>query len=67
MAGRFSELVENGPWAQPGPSTKGTESFPGVKRPGRGSNHPPPTYADVKERLELYLYSLSGTPWQITE
>jgi hypothetical protein len=27
----------------------------GVKRPGRGVNHPPPSSAEVKERVELYL------------
>jgi hypothetical protein len=32
-------------------------SFPGVKRPGRDVNHPPPSSADVKETVELYLYS----------
>ena len=31
-------------------------SFPGVKRPGRGVNHPLPSVAEVKERVELYLY-----------
>jgi hypothetical protein len=30
---------------------------PGVKRPGRGVNHPPPCSDEVKERIELYLYS----------
>jgi len=33
----------------------GTESFPGVKQPGRGADHPPPSSAEVKERVELYL------------
>ena len=32
-------------------------SFPGVKRPGRGDEHPTPSSAEVKERVELYLYS----------
>jgi hypothetical protein len=27
-------------------------------RPGRGVNHPPPSRAEVKEIVELYLYSL---------
>ena len=27
----------------------GTGSFPGVKRPGRGFDHPPPSNAEVKE------------------
>ena len=30
-------------------------SFPGVKRPGRGINHPPLSSAEVKERIELYF------------
>jgi hypothetical protein len=33
----------------------GTGSFPGVKRPGRGIDHLPPSSAKVKERVELYL------------
>jgi hypothetical protein len=32
----------------------GTGSFPGVKRPGRGVDHPPQSSAEVKERVELY-------------
>ena len=28
----------------------------GVKRPGRGVDHSPPSGADVKERTELHLY-----------
>jgi hypothetical protein len=28
-------------------------SFPGIKRPGRGVDHPPPSNAEVKERVEL--------------
>ena len=35
-------------------------SFPGVKRPGRGVNHPPLSNAEVKERVELYLCSPLG-------
>jgi hypothetical protein len=34
-------------------------SFPGVKRPVRGVDHPPPS-TEVKERAELYRYSRSG-------
>ena len=29
----------------------------GVKRPGRGVDHPPSSNSEVKERVELYLYS----------
>ena len=35
-------------------------SLPGVKRPVRGVDHPPPFSVDVEERVELCLYSLSG-------
>jgi hypothetical protein len=35
-------------------------SFLGVERLGRGVDHPPPSSAEVKERVELYLYSSSG-------
>jgi hypothetical protein len=35
-------------------------SFPGVKWPGRGVDHPTPFSAEVKERVELYLYFPSG-------
>jgi hypothetical protein len=37
----------------------GTGSFPGVNPPGRDVDHPPPSYAEVGGRLEIYLVS----PW----
>jgi hypothetical protein len=37
---RFSASVQTGPGAQPASYTMGTGSFPGVKRPGRGVDHP---------------------------
>ena len=38
---RFSAPVQTGPGAQPASCTVGTESFPGIKRPGRGADpHP---------------------------
>jgi hypothetical protein len=39
--------------------------FPGVKRSGPGVDHPPPSSAWVKERVELYLYSPSGPSWPV--
>ena len=33
--------------------TMGTGSFPGVEGPGRGFDYPPPSSAEVKERVEL--------------
>jgi len=43
----------------------GTGSFPGVKQLGHGADHPPPSSADVKERLKLYLYSPYGPSWPV--
>jgi len=37
-----------------------TGSFLGVKRPGRDVDYPPRSSAEVKERVELYLYSSYG-------
>ena len=34
--------------------------LPGVKRSGLGVDHPPPSSAEVKERVELYLFSPHG-------
>ena len=39
--------------------------FQEVKRPGRGVGHPPLSSAEVKERVELYFYSRSGTAWPV--
>ena len=36
-----------------------------VKRPGCGVNYPPPSSVEVKERVELYLYFLSGPSWPV--
>ena len=41
-------------------------SFPGVKRPGRGVNHPSSSSAEVKERVELYVYLPSVPNWHVT-
>jgi hypothetical protein len=50
---RFSVPVLTVPGAHPAYYTRGTGSFPGVKRPGRGVDQPPPSSAEVKERAEL--------------
>ena len=51
----FSAPVHTGPGAHPSSYSMGTGSFPGVKWPGRGVDHPPPSSSEVKERAELYL------------
>jgi hypothetical protein len=42
-----------------------TGSFPGIKRPGRGVDHPLPSSAEVNEIVELYLYIPSGPSWSV--
>ena len=63
VVARFYASVQTGPWAYPSSYTMGTGSFPGVKQPGRGVNHTTPFSAEVKERVELYLYSSFGPSW----
>ena len=38
---------------------------PGVKRPGRRADNPPPSNCRGQERIELYLYSPSGPSWPV--
>jgi hypothetical protein len=49
MGSRFFAHVQTGPGAHPASCTMGTGSFPGVKRPGRGADHPTPSSAEVKK------------------
>jgi hypothetical protein len=59
MGASFSTPVQADPGAHPASFTMGTESFPGVERPGCGVNHSPPSSAEVKKRVELHQYSAS--------
>jgi len=34
-------------------------------RPGRGVDNPPPSSTKVVERVQIYLYSLSGPSWPV--
>jgi hypothetical protein len=53
-------------WGPPSLLYNGYRVFPGGKAgPGRGVNHPPSFSTEVKERVELYLYSTSGPSWPI--
>ena len=62
---RFSIPVQTGPGVHTASCTMGTGSFLGVKLPGRGADNPPPSSAEVKERLELYLYYPYGPSWPV--
>jgi len=61
VGARFFAPLQAGPGAHPASYKMGTRSFPEVKRPGRGVNHPPSSGAEVIERVELYGYC-SSTP-----
>ena len=53
MGAIFPAPVQTGPGAY-------QASFLGVKRPGRGVDHPPPSIAEVIERVEPYIHSSFG-------
>ena len=57
MGARLSAPVQTGSGTHPASYTMGTRSFPGVKRPGGDVDHPLPSRAEAKERVELYIYS----------
>ena len=63
----FSSPVQPNPEADPPSCTMGTGSFPGVKRLGRGVDHPPPSRAEVKERALLYFNSLAKPFWPVLD
>jgi hypothetical protein len=46
VGARFFAYVQTSPGAHPASSKMGTGSFPGVKRPWRGADHPPPSSAE---------------------
>jgi len=68
---RFYAVVQTGPGAHPTSYTIGTGSFPEVKRPGRGVDHP----SHLAPRLfplcafttgyqgELYFFAPEATYW----
>jgi hypothetical protein len=75
-AGRFRDRIPAGgvgfphqfltrPWAHPSSYTLGAESLPGVKRPRGCIDHPSQSRSEVKERVELYIYSPFGHSWLV--
>jgi hypothetical protein len=40
-------------------------AFLGITRTGRGFDHPPPSRAEVEEKVELYIYSFFGSSWPV--
>ena len=58
---RFSVPVHTGPGAPPSLLYNWIGlSFRGFKQPECGVDHPPPSIAEVEERVELYFWGLQG-------
>jgi len=62
---KISAPLQTGPEAHPASYSMGTGSFPGVKRPERGVDNPPPPSAEETKTIQLYLYSPSGPSWPV--
>jgi len=52
-------------WAPTSLLYNGYRLFPGVKRPRRGVDHPPTSSVEIKERVQLYIYSPSWPSWPV--
>jgi hypothetical protein len=66
--GEIFRTCPDRPWGPPILLYNGYRvSFPGVKPPGRGVDHPPPSNAEVKEIVDLYLYSPFRPSWPVLE
>jgi len=65
VGARFSAPFHTGPGMHSVSYIMGTGSFPEVKRPGRGVDHPPKSSAQVRERIDLYVYYASGISWPV--
>ena len=65
---RWGDIFHNRPdrpWSAPNLIYNGYRFFPGVKAAGSWRSPLAPSNAEVKERVELYLYSPSGTSWPV--
>ena len=62
----FSATPPDRPWGPPSLLYNGCQiSFPVVNRLASGVNHTPSSSDEVKEGVELYLYSPSGPSWTV--
>jgi hypothetical protein len=62
---RLFTPINTGPESHPASCTVSTSSLPGLKRPGHSIDQPPESSAEVKENVELYLYSHSEPSWPV--
>jgi hypothetical protein len=62
---RLFAHVQTDPGAHPASCTMGTGYFPGVKRPGRGADHPPPPSAEVENEWSYTSTPPLGLSWPV--
>ena len=62
---RFSAPVQTGPGAHPASYTRGTGSFLGVMRPGRGVDHPPHLKPRLKKEWSYTSTPPLGSSWPV--
>jgi hypothetical protein len=62
---RFSAYIQIDPGPSQSPITVVMGSFPGVTWPNRDVNHSHPSSSEVKEIVEVYLYTSSVPSWQV--
>jgi hypothetical protein len=66
--GTFRHSVQTGSGAHPTSYPMGTGAISlGIKRPGREADHSPPSSAEVKEWVDLYLHSPNTSSWRGAE
>ena len=65
MGRDFSTPTQASPGVHTASYTKGIGSFPSVKQPRHGVDHPSPFSTEVKEKAQLYIYSPSGPSWPV--
>ena len=63
--GEIFRTCPDRPWGPPSLLYNGYWVFPGGNAAGKWRWPPTPTSAEVKERVELYLYSTSGPSWTV--
>ena len=65
VGARFFAPVQTGSTAHSASYNMATASFPGVKRPGRGVDHTPPSSTKVEGRVDPYICFPSVPSWPV--
>jgi len=65
LVGCFIRITDTNPVCHPASYTMATELDQGVKCLGHSFNHQPPSSAQVKERVQLYITLTSMPSWHV--